>query len=166
MLPCRIIALSTQALFVLTQLGCGSSEGPGADAGSVRCLRSLNDYCANAIPQCVRHIDSTNPANSFCEQFAANVVVDPSSCFDAGALGLKVVVATSGAGAVRVDRRYLYDTRTGDLIAVQDYVTEENVLGFGACLGGPLTLADSICTDFLQGFTCREDAGLPDGSAE
>src|SRR5579864_742216 len=135
--PGRITALSVQTLLVLAELGCGSSGGRGGDAGTVHCLRSLNDYCANAIPLCVRHIDSSNPVSSFCDQFmpTATVSVDPSSCFDAGELSLRVGVTASGT--VMVDRRYLYDNHSGDLIAVQDYVTEEYLLGFSGCVGGP-----------------------------
>lgn len=40
------------------------------------------------------------------------------------------------------------------------------LLGFSACVGGPAKLAESLCTDFLLGFTCIHDAGIPDGTPE
>src|SRR5260370_12447250 len=140
--------------------GCQSSSA-STDGGTIACKESLDDYCADAFPKCVRRIDLAQ-RSSFCEQVGTSVSYSQEYCPKTGALG--VVFGPLNLGTVFVMKTYLYDGTSGNLIAVLDGVTDETV-AFGACVGGPVILADSgACVDDAIGVTCYHEGGAsPNG---
>ncbi|MGH7294373.1 MAG: hypothetical protein ACRELB_05560 [Polyangiaceae bacterium] len=132
-------------------VGCASRAGsPGTES----CLESIDAYCAAADPPCVRQVDPTDVAGSFCTPAPpARVFFSVETCTD----GSEGVVLDLATGAVLT---FVYEADGGLVRVVESTPTDGGHAV--ACLAGPPSWSGQgvTCTDWNFGYGCgAADAG-------
>ena len=127
---------------VAAMLLCSCAETPGAGPAdlaatdgsaplTVACTQSLADYCAQLGDVCGRDLTTAETSSSWCGDMGSALFATYATCD-----GYAMVTASS----VDSGKNYVYDTATGQLVAVLWYVNSE-----GGCLAGPAELTVQGC---------------------
>lgn len=144
---------------------CNSSAGAAGDGTyTLSCPRSLDAYCAQAVPPCVRHVDLSVAPDDFLGAFCTAPESSASVAFlPCGSS--PTVQASDLVDGVSFERSYVYD-RQGTLTAVIDRFDDSGA-ELSTCVGGPPMLVASACLDAVVAFGCAGlDAGVTDANLD